>query len=103
MKQDWNFEPNDRWFLKWGFDLKSYTANYDYFSTKLNSTWVAADKEIVWTDSNQVNIKPAGSRIGAYVANRFRLLSPLTAELGLRYDHASYTKDQLFSPRINLV
>lgn len=50
-----------------------------------------------------MNIKPAGTRFGAYVANRFLLLSPLTAELGLRYDYASYTKDKLFSPRINLV
>jgi outer membrane cobalamin receptor len=103
LKQDWNFEPNDRWFLKWGFDLKGYTADYDYVSTKLNSYLISSDKKIVRTDSNQVDIKPAGRRIGIYFSNRFRLLSPLTAELGLRYDYTSYTKDKLISPRINLV
>ncbi len=38
----------------------------------------------------------------SYISYRFRLLDPLTAEVGLRYDYASWTNDKNMSPRVNI-
>jgi hypothetical protein len=103
LKQDWNLELSEKWVLKWGFDLKHFNADYDYFSTKRRSYYTSYGNEVVWIDTTRVDIWPSGNRVGGYLANRFRVLQPLTMELGLRYDWASYTEDRLFSPRVNIV
>jgi outer membrane receptor protein involved in Fe transport len=48
-------------------------------------------------------MEPSGERIGGYLANRFRLFPQLTTELGVRYDHVSYSDDDNVSPRVNAV
>lgn len=45
--------------------------------------------------------KESGTLLGAYAANRLRLLEPLTVEVGLRYDRASHSDDSDFSPRLS--
>jgi hypothetical protein len=111
-KQNWNLDISDRWYLKWGFDLKGLWADYDYLSSGY-SGYVAMYDELsqtLWADTSQVvidttrtELSPSGAKLGAYLSNRFRIFSPITAEIGLRYDHSSYTDDGLFSPRVNLV
>jgi hypothetical protein len=103
LKQDWNLELSDRWYLKWGFDLKSLSASYDYFSSKRNVIWDTGDNYTIRIDTNQVDLDPSGKKFGVYLSNRFRILSPLVTEIGLRYDSNSYANDELFSPRLNLV
>ena len=99
MKQDWNLELTDRLALKWGFDLKGLNGDYDYDSVKYLYRDASLDSEVV----TGIDIDPSGNVISAYVAPRVRVLSPLTAELGLRYDRTSYTDDRLYSPRFNVV
>jgi outer membrane cobalamin receptor len=94
LKQDWQYEWSDRHFLKWGFDLKSLRADYDYFNRERVTPALY--------DTIMVNTNPAGRKLGFYLADRVRLLKPLTAEAGLRYDDNSYAVDQNFSPRLNL-
>jgi len=103
LKQDWNLALQDRWYLKWGFDLKEFTADYDYFHTKRQSEWINWYTERIWTDTTRVAIEPTGRTLGAYFSNRFRFQSNVTTEIGLRFDYNSYTKDKLISPRFNLV
>ena len=102
-KQDWNWELGDRHYLKWGMDLKRLEAGYDYTSTKHRSFWVSADSIGTRVDTIAVQTEPAGNKFAFYAADRFRISRPLTAEVGLRYDHASHTDDQLLSPRLNVV
>ncbi len=102
-KQDWQLDISDRWFLKWGFDFKNFSANYDYLNTNRKENWIPPDSITAWMDTTQVNLNPSGRKFGAYFSNRFQIFSPLTAELGLRYDYNSYTQDKHFSPRFNLV
>ena len=98
LKQDWHYDWSDRHFLKWGFDLKSLNADYDYFNRRR--------AEPVMTpalyDTTAVKANPAGRQLGFYIADRARLLKALTAEIGWRYDDNSYTTDKNFSPRLNL-
>ena len=100
-KQDWNFDFSDKVYLKWGFDLKGLKSSYDYFSQKQNYIYRPEDEDLVWMSTNQANFHPSGSKFSAYISNRFRIFTPLTTELGLRYDHISYSDDKLISPRIN--
>ncbi len=111
-KQNWNLDISDRWYLKWGFDLKGLWADYDYLSRKYHGYVTMYDEvsQSLWVDTTQVivdttrtELSPGGTKLGAYLSNRFRVFSPLTAEIGLRYDHSSYSGDDLFSPRVNLV
>ncbi len=102
-KQDWNFQVSDDYYMKWGFDLKKLSADYDYFSGKKRFYWDAQqNRRVAKIDTNLINFNAGGEKAGAYLTNRFKLLPPLTLELGLRYDYASYTDDKLFSPRVNV-
>jgi len=98
LKQDWHYNLSDRHFLKWGFDLKSLNADYDYF----NREFISAGITPAPYDTITANTNPAGRKLGFYLADRTRLLKSLTAEVGLRYDDNSYTADKNFSPRLNL-
>ncbi|MCU0612906.1 MAG: TonB-dependent receptor [Candidatus Eisenbacteria bacterium] len=103
LKQDWSFEASDNMLVKWGVDIKRLSADYDYFSRKVRYVW---DPEVEqWTslvDTTRIDRSVSGERWGAYLANRVRPLGSLAVEVGARFDHASYTGDDLFSPRIGL-
>lgn len=97
--QDWNLDISDRLAMKWGMNLKRSNANYDYHSIRYLYLDASADSEVV----TNVNIQPSGNRISAYLAPRIKIISPLTVELGLRYDQTTYTDDRKISPRFNIV
>lgn len=97
-KQDWSFNFSDRHFIKWGFDAKSLYADYDYF----NRQRVDAIFNPNQYDTTMAKTDLSGRKLGVYLADRMRLVKPLTAELGVRYDDDSYTRDKKFSPRLNL-
>lgn len=97
LKQDWNYSPNARHLLKWGAGFKQLRAEYDYFNRE---QFVTATT--VGYDSVTLALKPRGQIFHAFAAERMRLTSALTAELGLRYDRASYTEGEHLSPRLNL-
>jgi len=103
LKQSWSFELSQRHYLKWGFDVKKLTADYDYSSEDWEYYRDAEGNSHPEIDITQIKMNPSGHKLGAYLANRFRIFSPLTTEIGLRYDYASYTGDKLLSPRLNLV
>ncbi|MFQ6113580.1 MAG: TonB-dependent receptor domain-containing protein, partial [bacterium] len=103
LKQDWNYKFLSQHLLKWGFDLKRFTSEYDYFNRDRTVTQVAPDRFVTVLDTTQVITSPSGYEFGTYLAERFRLFSPLTVEVGIRYDYESYTGDKTFSPRFNLV
>jgi hypothetical protein len=43
----------------------------------------------------------SGTRFGGYLSNRWRVVRPLVLETGARYDHASWTGDKDWSPRVS--
>ncbi|MCI0698597.1 TonB-dependent receptor [candidate division KSB1 bacterium] len=97
-KQDWSFNFSDRHFIKWGFDAKSLHADYDYF----NRQRIEAIFNPNQYDTTIAKTDLSGRKLGVYLADRMRLIKPLTAELGVRYDDNTYTHDKKFSPRLNL-
>jgi hypothetical protein len=100
VKQSWSWEMSDRALLSLGFEAQLVDATYDY------SSWVARDSiangvRTVWRDSTAASPTPDGSRVGLFVSQRLRPWSPLTVELGARYDRQSYTGADQVSPRLN--
>lgn len=99
--QDWGWQAGRRHALKWGFVLRRYDTQYDYFNEIERSP----------TDFN-VPQSPGpiprfqgdfrGEHAGVYVSDRFSPIERLTVELGVRYDRHTLTDDTLFSPRVNL-
>ena len=102
LKQDWVFDAGERSSLKWGFDARRPEAQYIYRSHVERTDPSAGPAAVSVTDRNLI-LDPSGSEIGAYVAGRFRILSPLTLEVGVRRDRQSLTGEAESSPRANLV
>jgi hypothetical protein len=96
LKQAWDLELTNQWFLKWGFYYNYQRADYNYVNT-------ITRQNLTGVDTSSVYLNPAGGRFGGYLSNRFRIFSPFTVELGVRYDHNRFTDDQYVSPRVNFV
>ncbi len=107
LKTDVEWEVSDGQLFKFGGEVQSLDAEYDYFNEiwDYTSRWTPDSTYYVVNaiDSTIVNIGPSGEKFGAYLSSRTRLAGPLTAEVGLRYDHSSYSGDDNVSPRVNLV
>ncbi len=102
LKQDWSYEFSRNFFFKWGFDAKRLTSDYDYFNQDRNFVDVGNGSFVEVFDTTNVDLKPSGNELGLYLTNRVRIIDPLTAEVGLRYDDASWTDDKKISPRVNV-
>jgi outer membrane receptor protein involved in Fe transport len=94
-----------RWLHRFGAELRSLSANYDYAS---DATFEAG---YPYPDSPAVNVSrrvlqsPQGNHVSAYFTSRTRIADRLTAELGLRWDEQTYVEDadEQFGPRLNLM
>ncbi|MGH9197582.1 MAG: TonB-dependent receptor plug domain-containing protein, partial [Acidimicrobiia bacterium] len=101
-KQDWTYEHSNSMILELGYDLRSLNADYALASVVgQNPDDPSADTLGYYPQETRTTIKRPGTTIGAYLSNRLQLLDPITVELGLRYDRATYTNDSDVSPRVN--
>lgn len=99
VKQDWDWMVSERLYLKSGFDFKQLNADYKYFFSINDLRINSSDSLFYYSDLNDIHTKPTGQQASAYISARFPLLEKLFIESGLRYDYASYTNDNLWSPR----
>ena len=103
LKQDWDYQAGPKTLLKVGLDVKKVDATIDYSKSIHNEFITADDRLTEQIESFSTKRNPSGEQLGAYLAGRYKLTAPLTVETGLRYDRASYTKDNLWSPRLSAV
>jgi hypothetical protein len=104
IKSDWDYEVNDDLLIKSGFDYKNLSSNYyyngfNYFYSydNVNNIWALSD-----VDTTLVSLNPSGDILSSYLSTRIRLSNLSVFEAGVRYDHSTYTGDDLLSPRLNL-
>ncbi len=105
VKTDWEYEAHRNVLFKSGFDFRHVSADYDYKSYLFDYRYNPSGYPIYIVegiDSNKVAINPSGNKMSGYFATRVRPISFATAEVGVRYDRASYSDDEHFSPRANL-
>ncbi len=103
LRQDWNYQFSDRQHWKWGFELRSWSSDYDYvdqadLSDPINDPrFLPGNRQTAFEDSF------SSSQYALYAADRLRLISRLTVELGARWDRIGLTDEDEISPRVNLV
>src|SRR5207247_655694 len=97
---DWSLDLGDRALVRWGADVQSQRAAYDYDATRTTEL-VRNDSVFDITKPVAAKLSPTGNVLAAYISPRLQLLSWLVTEIGARYDRASYSGDALLSPRAN--
>lgn len=103
IKQDWNLQPAERHYLKWGVEARDYEASYAYLNT-LFQRFPIDDPRFLPADVRRAFTGDlSGEHYTAYLADRLRLGRRLTAEVGVRYDQQTLLDDDQISPRLNLV
>lgn len=102
LRQDWNYDFSERNFIQAGFEIKRQKSNYNYFNRE-RVFIVEADTFRTIYNTDEVKIAPIGTAFGLYASDRLQVLKPLTVELGMRFDHQSYSDDNSFSPRLNVL
>jgi outer membrane cobalamin receptor len=96
LKQDYSFKISNSSIFKWGFDARYLSVDYDFYKMEKKR------EELSQNDVSKMQFTKNGDELRSYISYRFRLLNPLTAEIGLRYDYASWSNDKNISPRVNI-
>ena len=104
LKNDTSFDVSDRNVLKAGFTAKRLRATYDYASDGVILESLLHVNEPPITLHQRAALRPSGSDVALYLADRFGVGTRLVIEAGLRADRQSYAPDGTHvSPRINAV
>ncbi len=101
LRSDWTFNLSEDLLLKSGFEARRGEARYDYQLNRLRYSLANGELGTEWLERD-VHIRPDGNQLGAFLALRLRLGKTFLVEPGARYDHASWTDDSEWSPRLNL-
>jgi outer membrane cobalamin receptor len=103
LRQDWRLDRGDVHYLKLGYDVRRQDVSYDYVSEQRLYFRDSAGTVRSRLDTTDVTRGLQSTSVGMYAADRIRITDPVTAEVGLRYDTAGHTHDDLWSPRFNVV
>jgi outer membrane receptor protein involved in Fe transport len=100
--QSWNLQASPQHFLKGGFELRRFAAEYDYFSLRAFESPFAELRAEPRDGVFAFRDRFTDDYLAAYLSDRFRPAEALTLELGARYDRHSLTGDSIWSPRATL-
>lgn len=103
LRQDWSHQFTDRQLLKWGFEARSWDSSYDYRNEADLADPIDDPRFLPGLRQTEFDDSFSSSQLAVYVADRMRLGSRLTAEVGLRWDSTTLTDEDEVSPRVNLV
>ena len=102
LKQDFTYQRSARAVLDAGYDLRVMHADFDWENrVTQNPDDPTPDTTGYYPRVTRRAKQTRGRTLGAYVSNRLQVADPLTLELGLRYDGATYTHDADWSPRLH--
>ncbi len=100
LKQDFTYQRSERMVLDWGYDVRWMDAHFDWENrVRQNPDDPTPDTLGYYPRVTRRTKNTVGTTTGAYVSERLRVVGPLTLELGIRYDAASYTHERGWSPR----
>lgn len=100
--QSWHFQAGARHALRAGFELRHYSADYDYRSFREFASPFARLRAEPRAGRFDFRDELDDRYLGAFLSDRFRPAPDLTLELGLRYDRHTLTDGALASPRASL-
>jgi hypothetical protein len=100
--QDWSHGFSDRDILSFGVDFRQQhnddKSQSTVFGDPDDPEPPAPGEFPILTNTHFVK---GGSLLAAYLSNRWRVLDPLVLEAGVRYDQATWTGDNDWSPRVS--
>ncbi len=93
-----------QWLLRGGVELRNLAARYAYASERNFAAGYPFLNSPALQESRLLDLEPQGEHAAIYLTGRRRLGESVTAELGLRWDHQTYSddRDTQFAPRLNL-
>ncbi len=100
VKSDVSVDISERLLLEFGAEGKLLDVDYDY--SRQSWTPFVSDRNTreVRVDTLAMGLRPGGHEIATYATIRFRPVSKLTAEVGVRHDAFSHTNENTFAPRV---
>ena len=101
-QQDWTQSLGANDVVNLGFDVRQQHMDDSFHSIAYQDPDdpSAPDTSVFPVRTNR-EITQKGTRFSGYLSDRWRVVTPLVLELGVRYDQASYTSDQDWSPRVS--
>lgn len=106
LRQDWVWQPSARHRTQWGVHAAYGEADYTYSGSAtyfgLQAIYQNRPQEV----DRSLQASPRGGSYAVYVSDRWRVLSAVMIEWGLRWDDQTYTdlsSDSQLSPRLNLM
>jgi len=103
IRSDWQHELSSRNYLRWGFELRSYDAAYDYLNDSQIDDPIDDPRFEPGTRNYSFEGTYTGEWYSLYASDRIRLGDRFTTELGLRFDRLMLTEEDYVSPRVNLL
>ena len=106
IKQNWLFEPGDRWAFRAGFDISFLDAAYNYESALSISDPFDQIFENELFAATSLRARPRGEQYAGYVEARWKAAAGLIIDMGLRLDRQTYSvakTDEQLSPRLNIL
>jgi hypothetical protein len=101
VRQNWQVDLSSWALLKTGFETKAMRSTYAYENWVVRQS-VQGGAIVERTDTTTAALSPDGRSIGGYLSQRVRIGPRVTAEVGARYDNASYLEDGDVTPRANV-
>lgn len=104
ISQKWSYQPTETLLLRWGGALQRGKAEYSYYRRssqwRPNFRYYTAPPWSLELDRLALTPAPSGTEASVFVSGRTRLVDRVAGEIGLRYDHITYTGDRTLSPRL---
>jgi hypothetical protein len=100
LRHDLSVELGAGALLRVGAEVKRMRADFAYADQTWTPFVTSENTRGVWVDSTSVDVERSGYEASGYLAFRARPEERLTAEVGLRYDRMSHTREQDVSPRV---
>lgn len=102
IRQNWSLQLTPRNGLSWGWHLRRFETDYDYFGIRSFDNPLARIRHDFGQGETIFRGVFEEDQDSVWIADRLRPIEPLTLELGLRYDRHSQTRESHLSPRLNL-
>lgn len=99
LRTDLSFQLHERAVVNVGGSATESTSKYDYLHQTWSSFVTEENTRGVRVDTLDLAPEPDGRELSGYLALRTRPAAGLTAEVGIRYDEISHTRDRDLAPR----
>jgi len=106
LRQDWRYDGVSQHSFGLGYELRHLEARYEYQSQAEYENFFAAYPGIHNPLSSDIRSRPKGASYSLFLSDRWSLGSMTAIDLGLRWDHQTYTETTFssqLSPRISLL